>query len=216
MRSLRQRVKVEFAAATWQGGKPHGQPTLHNKTRQGMNRQTSTIAAIALAVLVIAGIAYLWTANRAPETPAPVTGAERAEDARGVIAELEGGANVEGGANIEGGANVDYDQAFEQARQYQGAGRLADAQLLYFFGARGNHAPSAFALATMNDPNHHAPEASLLAEPDAFQAYKWYAVAREHGMTTAAEERLAALREWAESASQAGDAEAERLLLQWE
>jgi hypothetical protein len=67
----------------------------------------------------------------------------------------------------------------------------------------------------MNDPNHHSPETSLLAEPDAFQAFRWYSVARDGGIDTAAV-RLDALREWAETAAAAGDSEADRLLLQWE
>jgi len=67
----------------------------------------------------------------------------------------------------------------------------------------------------MNDPNHHSPTTSLLPDPDAFQAYRWYSVARDQGIPTAAE-RLEALREWAVEASAAGDTEAEQLLLQWQ
>ena len=114
-----------------------------------------------------------------------------------------------------GSADPELDAAFEQARELQAAGQLDDAQVLFFFGARRGHAPSAFVYAEMNDPNHHSPETSLLAEPDAFQAFRWYSAALEGGSDTAAA-RLAALREWAETAAAAGDAEAERLLLQWE
>jgi hypothetical protein len=113
------------------------------------------------------------------------------------------------------GAGTELDAAFERARELQTAGQLDDAQVLFFFGARQGHARSAFAYAEMNDPNHHSPETSLLAEPDAFQAYRWYSAALDGGIDEAAA-RLDALREWTEAAAAAGDADAERLLLQWE
>lgn len=113
------------------------------------------------------------------------------------------------------GAQAALDVAFEQAQSFQADGKLDDAQVLYFFGARQGHAGSAFALAEMNDPNHHSPETSLLDEPDAFQAYRWYTAARDAGMV-AADARLTALQEWARTAAAAGDDEADRLLLQWE
>lgn len=111
------------------------------------------------------------------------------------------------------GANAELDAAFERARELQTAGKLDDAQVLFFFGARQGHARSAFAYAEMNDPNHHSPETSLLPEPNAFQAFRWYTVARDGGMDAAAA-RLEELHEWAVAA--AADPEAERLLLQWE
>jgi TPR repeat protein len=112
-------------------------------------------------------------------------------------------------------AGAELDAAFERALALQAAGQLDDAQVLLFFGARRGHARSAFAYAEINDPNHHSPETSLLAEPDAFQAFRWYSTALDAGMDSASE-RLAALHEWAEAAAAAGDSEAERLLLQWE
>jgi hypothetical protein len=113
------------------------------------------------------------------------------------------------------GAGAELDAAFEQARELQAAGQLDDAHVLFFFGARQGHARSAFAYAEVNDPNHHSPETSMLDEPDAFQAFRWYTAALDGGVDDAAG-RLDALREWAETAAAAGDAEAERLLLQWE
>ncbi|HMB73483.1 MAG TPA: deoxyribonuclease, partial [Gammaproteobacteria bacterium] len=89
------------------------------------------------------------------------------------------------------------------------------AQVLLFFGARRGHPASAYAYAEMNDPNHHSPASSLLDEPDAFQAFRWYSAALDGGYADASE-RLDALREWAQTAAAAGDSEAERLLLQWE
>jgi len=110
---------------------------------------------------------------------------------------------------------IDYADAYARAQEFHSAGRLADAQLLYFFAARGGHAPAAFMLATYYDPNHHAEQISLMDEPDPFQAYKWYRQAEAAGDQAAAE-RLADLRAWAEGAAQSGDSAAEQLLLQWE
>ena len=170
-----------------------------------MNRQASTIG-IAVAVVLLIGVAayfVLHPASRGTHEAPPITGAERAEQARGVISEIKASGDA-----------VDYDATFEQAEAFRKAGQLADAQLLYFYAARAKHGPSAFALASMNDPNHHSADTSFLPHPDAFQAYKWYSVARAQGMPAAAE-RLDALHQWAEKAAQSGDAEAERLLLQW-
>lgn len=113
------------------------------------------------------------------------------------------------------GAGAELDAAYERAQELQAAGQLDDAQVLLFFGARQGHAPSAFAYAEINDPLHHSPETSLLAEPDAFQAFRWYSAARDAGIE-GADARLDALHAWAVAAADAGDSEAERLLLQWE
>lgn len=113
------------------------------------------------------------------------------------------------------GADSELDAAYQRARELQAAGQLDDAQVLLFFGARQGHSQSAFSYAELNDPNHHSAATSLLAEPDAFQAYRWYTAATDGGMD-AATDRLLALREWAESEAAAGNSEAERLLLQWE
>jgi TPR repeat protein len=167
--------------------------------------QSSKVTAAAAVIVLIAVIAFLVMRSGVigPPAPPPITGPERAEDARGLLAELERS------------GNVDHDQVFERARQFQRQGQLPDAQLLYFYSARENHGPSAFALAEMNDPNHHSSETSLLPEPDAFQAFRWYSVAREQGVDEAAP-RLEALREWAVARAAEGDDHAGRLLLQWE
>ena len=220
-----------------------------------MNRQI-LILAVAAATLVLAGALYLvlrTPGGLSQPGVVPITGADRAEEARGIIADIEqtgaaqGGAGAltpsppaeqpggdaiavpEGPAAEESGTgavtpapaadassgNPELDTAFERAQGFQQAGQLADAQLLFFYAARAGHAAAAFELGTLNDPYYHSPETSLLPEPDAFQAYRWYSAAQDQGVT-AAGERLAALREWTEAASATGDFEAERLLLQWE
>jgi TPR repeat protein len=172
---------------------------------------------IGIVTVAVVGLAALWLFTFKPEpepVPAPgptldtvepaETAAERGDSGREIISEL---------SSAEGG--VDYARAHERAQAYQAEGRMADAQLLYFFAARGGNAAAAFDLATFYDPNHHSQTPSLMEEPDPFQAYRWYRAAEEAGHQDASE-RLADLRAWAEQAADGGDVEAERLLLQWE
>jgi len=179
------------------------------------NRMLVTIAAAAVVVIILA---VVWLRPEPEPEPVPAPGterpletvapaetpAERGDTAREVIEELEAGA---------GGA--DYAEAYRRAEEFLSQGRLADAQLLYFFAARGGHTAAAFTLATFYDPNHYSQDASLMERPDAFQAYKWYRTANEAGDERAAT-RLDELRAWAEEAAAAGNTDAERLLLQWE
>ena len=184
------------------------------------------LAGLALVILVLVVVAvYLFYPEPEPEpvpppmpapgaaaeAPAPLetveparTAAERGDSAREIINRLQ-----------EAPGEPDYAEAHARAEELQSEGRLSDAQLLYFFAARGGHAPAAYQLATMYDPNHHAPETSLVDEPDPFQAYKWYVAARDAGHDQAGQ-RLSELRAWAEQAGGEGNADAERLLLQWE
>ena len=174
---------------------------------------------IAAAVTAVVLVVYLlYPEPTTGPVPAPSTGpampletvepaeteAERGDTARDIIDSL---------SDTEG--EVDYAEALTRAREFQAEGRLADAQLLMFFAARGGHAPAAFALATAYDPNHFSKTASLMEEPDPFQAYRWYRMARDAGQAEA-EERLLNLKSWAEDAAEGGSDEAERLLLQWE
>jgi hypothetical protein len=202
-----------------------------------------------IVAVLLGGLLYFGFGGRESSAPAPVpiTGPERAEEARGIIAEIEetrerspqpssprteppaapqASADQSAGdgavpetpappAAEQGGASSELDSAFARAEAFRKSGQLADAQLLYFYAARDGHPGAAFEYASMNDPNHHSPETSLLAEPDAFQAYRWYTTALEGGVA-AAEPRLDALHEWAEAAAADGDSEADRLLLQWE
>jgi TPR repeat protein len=157
----------------------------------------------AAVVTVVAVIAVLALLMRPATIPGAITGSDRAEDAREFIAEVR-----------EEGGPQSYIDAYERAREHQESGRLADAQVLYFYAARGGHAGAEFELAEMNDPNYHASATSLLPEPDPYQAYKWYSAALEHG-SSEAQDRLKALHEWASQAAAQGNTEAERVLLQW-
>jgi len=179
------------------------------------NRLLVIIAVVALLSIILA-IVWLKPEPEPQPVPAPATGrpletvepaespAERGDSARDIIGVLE--------ADVDG---VDYAEAYRRAEEFRSNDRMADAQLLYFYAARGGHAPAAFALATFYDPNHHSPDSSFMDEPDPFQAYKWYSEAQEAGNENAAA-RLDELRAWAEQAAAAGSADAERLLLQWE
>lgn len=178
-------------------------------------RQSGAISKQALMLLLgvvaVALIAIYFLFIRAPAEPVatdvvvPVTTPEeRGDVARDLIAEIR--------SNPDG---VDFSEALAQAQAYQAEGRLADAQLLYFFAAKGNYAPAAFELATLYDPNHFSSENSVMDKPNPSQAYKWYRVARDGGIDSAPA-RLKELKAWVENASDEGDTEAEQLLLRWE
>ena len=193
--------------------------TINGIPRQGGQISPRMVIGIVFAAIIIAVAVFLFMRAPDPEpipeplpestrpletvTPAE-TAAERGDSAREIIEELRSSTD-----------DIDFALAYERAQQFQADGRFADAQLLLFFAARGGHAPAAFDLATLHDPNHHDGESSLADEPDAFQAYRWYVTARDAGHETA-DERLAELRAWAESTAASGDPDAERLLLQWE
>lgn len=182
------------------------------RNNRGATSTQILIAVVAVVIIVFVAV-YLLRPQPEPipapgrplETVQPAKSAEeRGDTARSIIERLE--------ANATG---PDYAEAHTAAQQFQADGRLADAQLLYFFAARGGYAPAAFDLATVNDPNHYTSASSLVAAPDPFQAYRWYTAARDADYPGASK-RLEELRAWAESASLAGDDKAEQLLLQWE
>lgn len=170
------------------------------------------IAIAVVTILVVIGVLLLRMQpepipepGRPIETVAPAESPEeRGDTAREIIAQLE--------TDPDG---PDFAEAHARAQEYLAEGRSADAQILYFFAARSGYAPAAFDLATFNDPNHVETAAALVAAPDPFQAYRWYTTARDAGDERASQ-RLEELRAWAESASSAGDGDADRLLLQWE
>jgi hypothetical protein len=103
-------------------------------------------------------------------------------------------------------------QVFDKAQKYRHEGSLADAHLLYFFAARESHLPSLMVMAEMSDPLLFRAENSLLDQADAIQAFKWYRMAAELGQP-GVDDRLEALRGWANDAAAAGDSQAEQLLL---
>ncbi|HEX7720390.1 MAG TPA: deoxyribonuclease [Woeseiaceae bacterium] len=193
--------------------------TINDIPRQGGQFDPRLVIGIVVAAIIVVAIIYLFMRAPDPEpipeplpestrpletvTPAE-TAAQRGDSAREIIEELRSSTD-----------DIDYPVAYERAQQFHADGRFADAQLLLFFAARGGHAPAAFDLATLHDPNHHDGQSSLAEEPDAFQAYRWYVTARDAGHEDA-DERLAELRAWAENTAASGDADAERLLLQWE
>ncbi len=173
-----------------------------------------TAVAIAGAVIVIAFAAWLfWPRSEMSPLPEPgivtpdeepvATEEERAVSARERIAELQQQ------------TPPDYTAALEQGRAFEEQGRYADAQLMYFFAARGGEPAAAYELGQMYDPTVFSPETSNMDEPDPFQAYKWYVQAQEAGVAPAGE-RLAELRVWTEREAEAGNLEAEQLLLQWD
>lgn len=187
--------------------------TMNYPARQrGATNTRVLIAVAAVVIVVIIGFVLLRPKpepipepGRPLETVEPAqTAEERGDTAREIIAKLQADPN-----------GPSFAEAYASAQEYLAEGRAADAQLLYFFAARGGYAPAAFDLATFNDPNHFETESGLVTAPDPFQAYRWYSAARDAGDERAAE-RLDELRAWAESASGAGDGDAERLLLQWE
>jgi hypothetical protein len=103
-------------------------------------------------------------------------------------------------------------QVFNKAQKYRHEGSLADAHLLYFFASRESHLPSVMIMAEMSDPLLFRAENSLLDQADAIQAFKWYRMAAELGQP-GVDDRLEALRGWANDAAAAGDSQAEQLLL---
>lgn len=176
-------------------------------TTQGGMVVTSTQWLMAAAAVVLLLLAYWYFASGKsdfgkPEA-APATSKQAVpEIAREVISEQQQE------------QAPDYAAALEQARSLRQEGKLADAQLLYFFAARGGYSPAAFELGELYDPLHFDVSSSLMEKPDAFQAFKWYQQAAQAGDGQAAT-RLEELHDWAQQAADEGDLDAEQLLLQW-
>ncbi len=193
--------------------------TFSQPRRMGGQVSGRVVAGTAVVAVVLLAAVYLLRPKPEPEplpvpesvrsapleTVAPAQSAqERGDSAREIIAALRAD---------PGG--VEYSRAYQRAQEFQASGNMADAQLLYFFAARGGDPQAAFALATMYDPIHFSSDSSVTQQPDVFQAYKWYRSALDAGDSAAAD-RLEALRTWANKAAAAGDRNAETLILQWE
>lgn len=175
-----------------------------------MSRPIVTAAVVAVLIVVAALVYVLLPSSPAPEQGRPAgADSDRGERALETIAELREDAGQQASPPPQ-----TLDEVVEQADDFRADGQLADAQRLYFFAATEGHPQAAFTLGEMNDPLHHDPATSLMARPDAFQAYRWYSQARDGGIGEA-QARLDALRDWAQGRA-ANDFEAERLLLQWE
>jgi hypothetical protein len=115
--------------------------------------------------------------------------------------------------NIRSTGDVqDLAAVFTRAGQLAAAGKQTDAYLLYFFAAREGHAPSAFVLGGLSDPNHYRPGANLASQPDPLQSLKWYRVAASDGYKDALS-RLHELEKWVEQRARSGDVHAQQLLL---
>jgi len=176
-------------------------------TTQGGMVVTSTQWLMAAVVVVLLVMAYWYFASGKsdfgkPEA-APATSKQAVPDiAREVISEQQQE------------QAPDYAATLEQARSLRQEGKLADAQLLYFFAARGGYTPAAFELGELYDPLHFDVSSSLMEKPDAFQAFKWYQQAAQAGDGQAVT-RLEELHDWAHQAAEEGDLDAEQLLLQW-
>jgi len=183
-----------------------------HKTQLGMKTQggmviTSTQWLLAAAVVVLLILAYWYfvsgNSNFGKPEAAPATSKQAVPDiAREVISEQQQE------------QAPDYAATLEQARSLRQEGKLADAQLLYFFAARGGYTPAAFELGELYDPLHFDVSSSLMEKPDAFQAFKWYQQAAQAGDGQAVT-RLEELHDWAHQAAEEGDLDAEQLLLQW-
>ena len=183
-----------------------------NRSCPGMRMQggrvvTSTqwlLAAVAVALLILLAWYFTSGTNDVGEAErVPATSNQAVPElAREVISEQQQE------------QAPDFAATLEQARTLRAEGRMADAQLLYFYAARGGYAPAAFELGELYDPLHFDASSSLMEEPDAFQAYKWYQQAAQAGNTQATM-RLQELQMWVQQAAADGDVEAEQLLLQW-
>jgi TPR repeat protein len=184
------------------------------RRNHGQINQRVLVAIVAAIVVVLIALYLFWPKPVAVPVPEPGPALERVEPAKSGEERGDTAREIIERLNADPGG-PDYAEAHARAQEFRADGHLADAQLLYFFAARGGYAPAAFDLGTFNDPGQQTASSGLVTRADPFQAYRWYTAARDAGHENASE-RLEALRAWAESASQSGDADAERLLLQWE
>ena len=183
---------------------------MNHTVKAPLKRQSGAVSGpvgltiiVVIALLIAVYFLFIRSSSEqvTPGSVPPTTSEERGDAAREVIAELK-----------EEKTPKDLATAYEQAKEHRAAGRLADAQLLYFFAARSGHTPAAFDLATMYDPAYFNSDTSVMNKPDPFQAYKWYKQARDGGQAQA-EARIDALKDWATQAARDGDANADRLMM---
>jgi hypothetical protein len=135
---------------------------------------------------------------------APAASAQPGDRARAIIAGLRAA-----------GGQADAAEVYANAQRLQDEGHPEDAYLLYRYAANHGDARAALVLGTQADPAYHSSGDTILPEPEPEQAIKWYRMAGAEGNVEAVA-RLKALRALLERASAAGDAQADRLLLQWQ
>jgi hypothetical protein len=104
-------------------------------------------------------------------------------------------------------------EAFEEAEKQRSIGNNADAYLLYYFAAKQGHGEAALMLGTQSDPTYFTSINSALDEPDPGQAIKWYRLAIAAGNEDA-KHNLAELSKRIKQQAEAGNGEAQRLMLQ--
>jgi hypothetical protein len=107
----------------------------------------------------------------------------------------------------------DLQRAYQAAQEFQQAGKLDDAYLLYFYAAREGYGPAAMQLGRETDPSSFK-QGGLLDAPDELQANKWYSLAVQAGEPDASA-ALAKLRSTVEQQADGGDQRARRIMLQW-
>lgn len=158
----------------------------------------------------------------APQTDPAQTGMSEQDTAEPQTAPVKTEPTVEGetareiiAAQRSGADSRPLSELYNLATQYQQQGHTTDAYLLWFFAARQGDGQSAFALASLHDPNHFESGNDLLSEADATQAYKWYSAAAAQAVPQA-RERLDALRLTLQQQADGGDLSARRLLLNWQ
>jgi len=206
MSDLGHRLRRDLPPTRWQSGK-------------GELR-----ALVVLAIVALLGWYLLSPSERSEPAPAGSPAAQG--PGLGSMGAADSSASTPAGENARGDlaraiieelrsqGRVDLDQVYERAERFRSVGMLADAYLLYFFGARQGHTQSALALGRMYDPKTFSREASILEEPDTTQAHKWYYAAARAG-DAAAKRHLADLRARVERSAGQGEEEARRLMLQW-
>ncbi len=194
---------------------------MNNQFETQESRRGPRILVAVIVVLLVVALAYVQTRDdpavveEVPPVPTAEPGPaprvaedrearERGDEARAIIARLRAGES-----------EADLDAIFAKARELQDQGHLADAYLLYFYGARQGDPAAALMLGRMYDPTGPDDARSLVDEPIAAQALKWYRIAADAG-SASAEDYLANLRGWAEDAAARGDPEARRLLVIWQ
>lgn len=123
--------------------------------------------------------------------------------ARAFIAKLE-----------KNGRPINLDRIYDQAESLRNQNQPVDVYLLDFYAAKRGHANAAFRLAQMADPATFPKGSTVLEKPSVIQANKWYLRAMKAGHPKA-EHNLKLLRARVITKADAGDGEAQRLLMQF-